>query len=105
MIEKDGPTDQNDKAAQSISITRDLLNDPKFIEEHRADPKFFTRQRKLGFVNVILLILQKSVKSLQLILNEFFKDLGNGVKSTSSAFTFASDICDIKHLLCSFMQP
>lgn len=93
MIEKDCLVDQNDKAVQSISIIRDLFKEPEFIEEHRTAPKFFTRQRKLGFVNVILLILQKGVKSLQLILNEFFKDLGKGLGNdvfvTNSAFTQA----------------
>lgn len=89
MVEKNGLTEQNDKAALSISTVRDLLNDLEFIEEHRTNPKFFTRQRKLGFINMILLILQKSVKSLQLILNEFFKDLGNGILVSKSAFTQA----------------
>jgi hypothetical protein len=37
-----------------------------------------------------LLILQKSIKPLQLVLNEFFKKLDNGVSVTKSAFTQAS---------------
>jgi len=36
-----------------------------------------------------LLILQKSLKPLQLVLNEFFKKLDNGVMVTKSAFTQA----------------
>jgi len=36
-----------------------------------------------------LLILQKSIKPLQLVLNEFFKKLDNGVLVTKSAFTQA----------------
>jgi len=36
-----------------------------------------------------LLILQKSIKPLQLALNEFFKKLDNGTMVTKSAFTQA----------------
>jgi hypothetical protein len=52
--------------------------------------KFFSRKYKLDFVTVILLILPKSIKPLQLVLNEFFKKLDNGVLVTKSAFTQAS---------------
>lgn len=38
---------------------------------------------------VVLLILQKSIKPLQLVLNEFFKKLDNGVMVTKSALTQA----------------
>jgi len=51
--------------------------------------RFFSRNLKLNFVTVILLILQKSVKSLQLVLNEFFNKLDNGTSVTKSAFTQA----------------
>jgi len=37
-------------------------------------------------VIVVLLILQKSIKPLQLVLNDFFKKLDNGVSVTKSAF-------------------
>ena len=88
-MEKDTITGENDKATRSVSIIRSLLNDPSFFDAHRTEPKFFTRKFKLDFMTVILLILQKSVKSLQVVLNEFFKELGNGVLATNSAFTQA----------------
>jgi hypothetical protein len=44
----------------------------------------------LDFVTVVLLILQKSIKPLQLVLNEFFKKLDNDIMVTKSAFTQAS---------------
>jgi len=88
-MEKDTLGGENDKAAQSISIIRDLLNDDSFKSEHRTASKFFSRKFKLDFVTVILLILQKSIKPLQLVLNEFFKKLDNGTMVTKSAFTQA----------------
>lgn len=48
----------------------------------------FTRRRKLYFSLVIVLILQKSMKSLQLILNEFTLKFGLSTV-TNSAFTQA----------------
>ena len=89
MIEKKLVAGENDKVTRCISVIRDHLHDPEFKEEHRTNPKFFSRNYKINFIVVILLILRKSVKSIQLVLNEFFKDLGNGVLATNSAFTQA----------------
>jgi len=77
----------NDKAARSIATIRELLNDDDFKNEQRTSSMFFSRNLKLNFVTVILLLKQKSVKSLQLVLNEFFKKLDNGTSVTKSAFT------------------
>jgi len=79
--------DKNDKATRSITIIRELLNDDDFKNKQRTSSNFFSRNLKLNFVAVILLILPKSVKSLQLVLNEFFNKLDNGTSVTKSAFT------------------
>ncbi len=88
-MEKHTLVDENDKACISISIIRSLLNDDSFKNEHRTASKFFSRKFKLDFVTVVLLILQKSIKPLQLVLNEFLKKLDNCVLVTKSAFTQA----------------
>jgi hypothetical protein len=88
-MEKDTLASENDKAIRSISIIRSLLNDDSFKNEHRTASKFFSRKYKLDFTTVLLLILQKSIKPLQIVLNEFFKKLDNGVLVTKSAFTQA----------------
>lgn len=76
------------KNIQVIEATKTLLNDDSFKANHRSKPTFFTRDRKLPFLMVMLLVLQKSVKSMQLILNEFFLKLGTYVIIvTASAFT------------------
>lgn len=89
MIEKKTVRAENDKATGSISIIRAHLDDPKFKEKYRTSPKVFTRNYKINFMSVILLILQQSVKSTQLVLNEYFKMLGKSVLATASAFTQA----------------
>jgi len=88
-MEKHTLDGENDKAIRTISIIRALLNDDSFKNDHRTASKFFSRKFKLDFVTVVLLILQKSIKPLQLVLNEFFKKLDNGVLVTKSAFTQA----------------
>ena len=86
--------------SQTISIPsidlilnlRQRLRDPAFLDRHRYDPKAFTRKRVLTFDVVMLLILQKTVKSLQLHLNEFLDQWSeNGLEhaATSCAFTRA----------------
>jgi len=65
-----------DTHASQLAITlirglRRRLQDPDFQNRHRLHPKAFTRKRVLTFGVVVLFILQKSVKSLQLHLHEF----------------------------------
>jgi len=88
-MEKHTLANENDKACLSISIIRELLNDDSFKNEHRTASKFFSRKYAFPFVTVILLILQKSIKPLQLVCHSFFKKLDNGVLVTKSAFTQA----------------
>ena len=70
-----------------INKSRDIIRDEEFKDRHRTESQFFTRTRKLVFELVVLMILQKSVKSIQNLLNEFFQKLGNGILVTNSAFT------------------
>jgi hypothetical protein len=67
-----------------------MLSNDFFKETHKLTNSAFTRERKLTFNSVIMLILQKSVKSLQNRLNEFFDKLNTNITpATSSAFTQA----------------
>ena len=76
------------KKDQVVQQVRALLALDGFKASHRTEPQYFTRNRALTFPLVILLILQKSVKSMQLVLNEFFGKLRRR-SVTSSAFTQA----------------
>ena len=64
--------DHHTIAIRILQTIRDRLADSSFLERHRFAPKDFTRRRKLPFSSVVLLVLQKSIKSLQLHLHEFF---------------------------------
>ena len=70
-----------------IELTNSKIKQPDFINCHKGNIKDFTRARLLTFPLVFLLLLQKSVKSLQLVLNEIF--MGNHIKKpvTSGAYT------------------
>lgn len=48
-----------------------LLVDEEFKGRHREAEKYFTRRRKLSFSHLIVLMLRKTLKSAQLMLNEF----------------------------------
>ncbi|MEZ4528799.1 MAG: hypothetical protein R2941_23045 [Desulfobacterales bacterium] len=73
-----------------VETVRKLLNDPEFQFNHKRSSEYFTRSRKLVFVSVVLLIIQKSLKSVQLVLNEFFSKVGNiFTVVTASAFVQA----------------
>lgn len=58
-----------------IERARELLGDIGFIGRHRTRPEDFTRQRCFSFPVVMLLVLQKTLKSIQLHLQEFFEAL------------------------------
>ena len=64
-------------AAQTlIAGIRDLLQETTFSERHRTSKKHFTRRRALTFMNVMVFLLQKSVRSVQLHLQSLFAALG-----------------------------
>jgi hypothetical protein len=69
----------------AIQTTRDLLQDPPFWSRHRVRPQDFTRQRSLTFVNVVGLVLQKTVRSIQLHLQDFFGALDPKVPSVGAS--------------------
>ena len=57
-------------------MSRNLINDDDFRSRNRTEDRYFTRCRKLTFVVVILLLLRKSAKSIQCVVNELFMVLG-----------------------------
>jgi hypothetical protein len=76
------------KPQQVVNTTKKLLKDEEFKSHHRTSPKVFLRERKLTFSLVILLIMQKTMKSIQLLLNEVFGQIDLD-PATNSAFTQA----------------
>lgn len=65
-----------------------LIHDDDFKARHRQAKKYFSRERILTFPVVLMLLAQKSAKSMQLVLNEFCAKLKVPLV-TSSAFTQA----------------
>lgn len=62
-----------------IEKVRTLIIDASFAARHRFSESAFTRRRHLPFDRVMLLVLQKTLKSVQLHLQEFFCALGERV--------------------------
>ncbi|CAN5258684.1 IS4 family transposase [soil metagenome] len=72
---------------QLIDFTRQEINKLDFINHHKSAPHDFTRERVFNFALVFILLLQKSVKSLQLVLNELFVEAHIKNTVTSSAYS------------------
>lgn len=73
-----------------VQALRQRLHAPDFLARHRARPVDFTRRRQLTFPVVLLLVLQKTVKSVQRHLNEFLLQIGlDHVGATPGAWTQA----------------
>ena len=73
-----------------VEITRELMEKTAFLNRHRRRQKDFTRNRLLPFNRVVVLLLQKSVRSLQAHLHEFFDRLDQDLKPvTASAWSQA----------------
>lgn len=67
-----------------------MLNDHCFKDEHRRKSSFFSRNRALTFRALVVLMLRKGMKSMQLALNEFFERMDADLTpATSSAFAQA----------------
>ena len=69
----------------TIQTTRELIHDESFCQRHRSSDKHFTRRRKLPFVNVMVMLLQKTVRSIQLHLHGFFAALALAGESASAS--------------------
>jgi hypothetical protein len=67
-----------DRALALIEQLRQALTDPGFCLWHRRRPADFTRQCVLTFPVLMLLLLQKSLKSLQAHLQEFLGQVADG---------------------------
>src|SRR5208283_3244831 len=77
----------NRASETTIHTTRELIHDESFCRRHRTSDKHFTRRRKLPFVNVMVMLLQKTVRSIQLHLHGFFAALAPvGQSATASSW-------------------
>jgi hypothetical protein len=72
-----------------INFVGVAIRSGNFVDDHKKNPKDFTRNRVLDFPIIFMLILKKSIKSLQLVLNELF--IQNIINSpvSSSAYSQA----------------
>lgn len=71
------------RAVNLIEHLRERIIDPGLCARHRRRPVDFSRQCRLTFPVLILLLLQKSVKSLQARLHELLSYWGQQTKSLS----------------------
>ena len=79
----------NQQRDQMILVSRSYIEQESFIFRHRRSKKDFTRKRSLTFARVMLFMIQKSLKSLQLRLNEFMEQWENGERVGISAWSQA----------------
>jgi|JI10StandDraft_1071094.scaffolds.fasta_scaffold103875_2 hypothetical protein len=75
------------KKQRLIELTRKAIKSIEFIKRHKSKLKDFTRQRMFNFALAFNLLLQKSVKSLQLVLNELWIEAHIKNTVTSSAYS------------------
>lgn len=68
-----------------IQTTRELMQDKLFCQRHRTRVQDFTRRRKLPFASVMVMLLQKTVRSIQLHLHDFFAGLTDGGPGASAS--------------------
>lgn len=83
------------KLLQAIRHIRNQIANASFISNHKAHIKYFTRMRTLSFQVIFMLLLRKTVKSLQVALNELF--MGSFIASTVSASAYTQARKKFKH--------
>ena len=73
-----------------LAFVRSCVFGKDFQQRHRTQSTAFSRDRKLTFPRVILFLIQKSVRPLQIALNELFDRVDTAYLSVSaSAFSQA----------------
>ena len=66
-----------------VKSTRQYLHEPDFEQKHRVRPQDFSRRRVLSFSRAMVLLLQKTVRSIQLHLHDFLRELEEPISSVS----------------------
>jgi hypothetical protein len=75
---------------QIIQTIRRVLGSTNFCDRHKRRPQDFTRARHFCFMRTAVFLLQKTVRSVQLHLHEFFDRLGESLEPvTASAWSQA----------------
>ena len=73
-----------------IQTIRQVLGSASFCDRHKRRPQDFTRERHFCFMRTVVFLLQKTIRSVQLHLNEFFERLGEDLQPvTASAWSQA----------------
>lgn len=76
--------------AKQLKLLSELLTDAKLIEKYSTSPKYFSRNRKLPFRTVTVLILQLLKASVRTELKDFYRNIFNADEVcnwvTNSAF-------------------
>jgi hypothetical protein len=88
---------KNLAAVMAVQRARALFCDLEFQGRHRRDDKAFSRRRKLRFDVVMLLLLQKTIKSLQLHLHEFFERLSGSARHAVTPGAWSQARAKLKH--------
>jgi hypothetical protein len=72
-----------ERALKLIKQLRSRIVEPSLCWRHRRRAQDFSRQCRLTFPVLVLLLLQKSLKSLQARLHEYVRQLGEGAEAGS----------------------
>ncbi len=72
-----------ERALSLIERLRQRIIDPALCFRHRRRPQDFSRECRLTFSVMVILLLQKSLKSLQARLHEFVRQLAPGAEGGS----------------------
>lgn len=83
------------KQLTAVDVVKKQITDERFINTHKCNPKDFTRTRKLTFQIVFMQIFRKTIKSLQISLNELF--MTNHLSTTVSASAYTQARNKFKH--------
>lgn len=71
---------------EAVACVTNKLHDSNYVDRHKSKPTAFSRIRKLTFSTIFILILRNSIKSIQLVLNEFILDTNKDFSITAGAF-------------------
>jgi hypothetical protein len=84
-----------DKKDVLLTCVGVAIKSNNFVNNHKEKPSDFTRNRILDFPVIFMLVLKKSIKSLQLILNELF--IQNHISSTVSSSAYSQARKKFRH--------
>ena len=89
---------------ECVEIIRRIFSNPLTLEQARKQKRYFTRERKMTFAQLLQYLLCGCKGAAQAVLNEFFQRMGKEIHMTQQALSKARSHFDHSPFMKAFYE-